>query len=289
MEGGTSQWSYTWHSVSARERVRTGASEVFMDLSSLPGYVVGFPHAMGVRDLGGQRAADGRLVRHGMLFRGAALIDLDEFQRAIVESWGLRKILDLRADGEVMGRADFVPATVSYERIPGMYSGQFPVDFSPEGIERIMEREGDSETFMSGLYSSMMFDNPAVHRLVEWVASGETPVYFHCTAGKDRTGVCAAVLLMLLGVPDKDIMAEFLLTNEYRAAEIGSMPKELHAWMGDITPEVWRRMAGVDGMNLQAAFDAVDARYPTREEYFRVEFGLDAGRLRALRDHLLVG
>lgn len=260
-----------------------------MDLVSLPGYVPGFPDTMGVRDLGGQRAADGRLVRHKTLLRGAALVDLDESMRAIVESWCLRSMLDLRADGEVVGRPDFVPAGARYERIPGMWTSDGrPVDFSPEGIERIMERERNPETFMAGLYASMMFGNAAVHRLVAWVASGETPVYFHCSAGKDRTGVCAAVLLMLLGVPDEDIIAEFLLTNEYRAAEIAHLPKELPAWMTDIAPEKLRRMAGVDETTLQTAFDAVDARHHTREEYFQSEFGLDGEGLRALRDRLLV-
>ncbi len=260
-----------------------------MDLVSLPGFVPGFPEAMGVRDLGGQRAADGRLVRHRMLFRGAALVDLDERMRAIVESWDLRSILDLRADGEVVDRPDFVPAGARYERIPGMWTSDgCPVDFSPRGIERIMEREHDPETFMRRLYVSMMFGNPAVHRLVAWVVTGKTPTYFHCSAGKDRTGVCAAVLFMLLGVPDEDIMAEFLLTNEYRAAEVKRLPEDLPAWMGGMTPERWRRMVGVDETNLQAAFDAVDTRHHTREEYFQLEFGLDVEGLRALRDRLLV-
>lgn len=260
-----------------------------MDLSSLPGYVAGFDHLMGVRELGGQVAADGRTVRHGMLYRGAALCNLDERRQTLVDAWHLRAILDLRAGGEVTERHDYAPAGVAYERIPGMYLDDgTPVDFSPQGIAQIMEREPDPESFMRNLYVSMMFGNPAVHRLVEWVGANRLPVYFHCSAGKDRTGVCAAVLLMLLGVPDKDIVREYLLTNEYRAEEIRNRPAELPAWMDNVTPEEWARMAGVDESNLMAIFEAVDARYSTREEYLAKEFGLDGAAIRSIRNRLLM-
>ncbi|MEE1158490.1 MAG: tyrosine-protein phosphatase [Atopobiaceae bacterium] len=261
-----------------------------MDENALPGAIVGFPSRMGVRDLGGLRGANGRPVRHGLLYRGSALIGLTEDQRDIVDDMGLALILDLRAAGELEGRPDYVPNGCEYVRISGMYDEDSEeVDFSPTGMLRIMERiQNNPVGFMRGLYASMKFQNPAVHELVDCLVREQVPLFFHCTAGKDRTGVCAAVVLMLLGVPDDEIVREFLLTNEYRSEIIHMSPEELPGSISENDRLNWAKINSVNEADLRYALDAVDERYGSREEYFEAEFGLDEGKLRALRDRYLV-
>lgn len=260
-----------------------------MELTSTPGYVAGFDSVMGLRELGGQQAADGRYVRHGMLYRGSALVGLSDEQRALVDGFDLRFILDLRAEGEVVGKPDYVPLGAEYVRIAGMYDDDgLEVDFSPMGIDRIVKRlRGNPEAFMRGRYVSMAFGNPAIHELVRRFAAGQAPLYFHCTAGKDRTGVSAAILLTLLGVPDDDIVREFLLTNEYRAPLINMRPEELPAGLSASDRENWAKINGVDEVDLRAVFAAIDERHSSREAYFRDEFGIDAKALSAIRDRYL--
>ena len=260
-----------------------------MDLTTLPGYVPGFRDTLGLRDLGGLEGADGRAVRHGLLFRGSSLVGLDEAERRRIDGLGLRLVLDLRATGEADGQDDYVPDGAEYLRISGMYDSQGrEVDFSPAGIDRISEQIADSpETFMSRLYGSMMFGNPAVHALVERMVAGQAPLYFHCTAGKDRTGVCAAVVLTLLGVPDERIVWEFLLTNSYRADIINNMPDDLPPHLQGADRERWAKVNSVSEGDLLAALAAVDERHATREDYFLQEFGLDGTALAALRDRYL--
>lgn len=260
-----------------------------MNDAMLPGAVIGFPATMGVRELGGLRGANGRPVRHGLFYRGSALAGLTSDQRAIVDAWGLGFILDLRARGEVEGKEDYVPRGAQYRRIGGMYdeSGE-EVDFSPAGIARMLDRILEApENFMEQLYVSMMFGNPAVHALVDCLVAGKVPIYFHCTAGKDRTGVCAAIILMLLGVSDDDIVQEFLLTNEYRAAIINMSPEELPEELSEHDREHWAKLNSVEESVLRKAFEAVDARYPSREAYFQDEFGLCEAALGHLRDRYL--
>ena len=260
-----------------------------MDLTKTSGYVAGFPNELSLRELGGMRSADGRSVRHGLLYRGSALLKLTDEQKAIVDGFGLRFILDLRAQGETEGKPDYVPAGAEYLRIGGMRDDDgLEVDFSPAGIGRIAEKiQSDPDSFMRDLYSSMMFDNPAVHELVRRFVAGEAPLYFHCSAGKDRTGVCAAVLLMILGVPDDEIIREFLLTNEYRAAIIGLRPEELPSFVSDVDRENWGKINSVRESDLRAALEAVDARYDSRDAYLEKEFGLDQALLAKVRDHYL--
>ena len=260
-----------------------------MDLTATTGYVAGFPQVMGLRDLGGLQATDGRRVRHGMLYRGSALVGLANEQKELVDGFGLRFILDLRAAGEAAGKEDYVPSGASYLRIGGMYDEEgAEVDFSPAGIERIAEAIAqDPSTFMRQLYASMMFGNPAVHELVRRFVAGEAPLYFHCTAGKDRTGVCAAVLLTMLGVPDDEIVREFLLTNEYRAPIINMAPEDIPAHISAQDRENWSKINSVQEVDLRHALAAVDERFATREAYFAQEFGIDAATLAMLRDAYL--
>lgn len=260
-----------------------------MDDAALPGAVAGFPPVMGVRELGGLRGADGRPVRHGLFYRGSALAGLSEQQRAVVDSLGLRFVLDLRAAGEVVGRQDYVPRGTEYKRIPGMYDDAGDeVDFSPVGIARIMaEVQANPARFMQRLYVSMMFGNPAVHELVRRLVAGQAPVYFHCTAGKDRTGVCAAIVLMLLGVPDDEIVREFLLTNQYRAELIHMRLEDMPPDASEHDRKNWANINSVREQDLRDALAAVDQRYASREEYFEHEFGLGAQELRGLRDRYL--
>lgn len=260
-----------------------------MDLTTTPGFVAGFRTELGLRELGGWKSADGRVVRHGLLYRGSALTGLNSKERRLVNKLGLRFILDLRAPGEVTGREDYVPAGAEYVRIGGMYIDDgTEVDFSPAGIARIMGRiQADQEHFLDDLYVGMMFGNPAVHALVDRLVHGTAPLYFHCTAGKDRTGVCAAVLLSLLGVPDDAILEEYLLTNIYRASIINMRPEELPEGISQLDRDNWARFNSVDAAQLKAALDAVDKRFGTREDYFRDEFGLDAAALESLRSRYL--
>lgn len=260
-----------------------------MNMQAAPGYVGGFAPTLNLRELGGWNATDGRTVRRGLLYRGSALVDLTDEERARIDSFGLRFILDLRAVGECEGRADYVPDGAEYLRIGGMYSEDGEeVDFSPAGISRIMDQiQSNPEHFLSNLYASMLFGNPAVHALVERFVRGQVPLYFHCTAGKDRTGVCAATLLMLLGVSDDAIVKDFLLTNEYRAEIINNPPSEFPAQIPVVTPDEWARMNGVAEETLRGTLAVIDKRYPTREDYFAAEFGIDSKGLAALRNRYL--
>ena len=259
-----------------------------MDLTTTPGYVPGFLDTFNLRDLGGIQARDGRRVRHGLLYRGSTLAGLDDAQRMLVDAFGLRFILDLRARGEAAEAEDYVPEGTAYLRVGGMRMADgSEVDFSPSGIGKMRDKiQTVGENFMLDLYTSMVFDNPAVHELVTHFAAQDAPLYFHCSAGKDRTGVCAAVLLVALGVPDEAIIADFLLTNEYRASIMRNVPAQLPPWVPDA--DTWAKINGVDEAAMQAVFAAIDQRYKTREAYLAEEFGLDATRLAELRDYYLV-
>jgi protein-tyrosine phosphatase len=118
------------------------------------------------------------------------------------------------------------------------------------------------------------------HRFAEFFAlllESNEPTVFHCTAGKDRTGFAAALVLHALGAPRQEVMRDYLLTNErLKMPELARnrLPPEASSVLWRVQPEF-----------LQAAFEAVERDYGGLEPYFKEGLGLgeaERGRLRSL-------
>ena len=99
---------------------------------------------------------------------------------------------------------------------------------------------------------------------------------FHCTAGKDRTGFAAALILSALGASRDVVMKDYLLTNTHY-----QMPERTTVTLSqDVLNVLWRVQEGF----LEAAFDAVDTEFGGVERYLKNQLGLDASRLQRLRE-----
>ena len=158
----------------------------------------------------------------------------------------------------------------------------------------------DFPAFRRNLYVSMVHGSPAMHALVERIAARRTPIYIHCSAGKDRTGVASAIILSILGASDEAILDDFVRTNEYLAQLIENVPDEIPDAFLRLIPEgmdmdaakqlmraIWPQANGVVRADMQAVLAAMDEGHASREEYLEEEFGLDAATLAELRDFYL--
>lgn len=152
-----------------------------------PGAEIKFEGANNFRELGGYRAADGRQVKYGLLYRGGNLDLLkSEADHARLASLGLREILDLRSAGESAAHPDPAVPGAHYQRVCGMRNVDgTEMDFSGQGIERLrQEKEAfersvgrpvhDFEWF-SALYREMPFRNPAYHALFALLEGRRVP------------------------------------------------------------------------------------------------------------------
>jgi len=276
-----------------------------------PGCLEGFSLEHNVRELGGYEVAGGRHVKRGVFVRCAALADLDADEVGLLGKLDLRSILDLRSRVESDATPDPIPAGVLFERVCAMrdengdeldfspeaiglpledvmklMSGGVPEDASPEERERlegVLRRMNDE---MAGYYTAMAFDNPAYRLMFDWIEKGEVPLLFHCTAGKDRTGVGAMLILLALGVSEGDALFDYDLTNVYRASCVKASLERAKDLIAR-SPELKTMVTMADGVDLalgQAVLRGVLERYGSYEAYFEAEYGLDQGRLEALRD-----
>ncbi len=160
-----------------------------------------------VRDLGGYAAGDGLSTRWLTLFRADGINRAKGADLERLRALGLRTVLDLRTPGELEDRGRFPAesAEMAYHHLPVIRE-------TWEAWET--DREVDPVTFLVSRYTEMLDEGAAALRAALEVMADPAsyPVVFHCAAGKDRTGVLAAVVLSLLGVADGDIAQDYGLS-----------------------------------------------------------------------------
>ena len=160
------------------------------------------------RDLGGHPTADGRRTRPGMVYRSAHLAHLNSEKPHPLESIRLRTLITLQSRLEVrhLGppRAEFLESGVRWEHIPIGDTW-----FREDGFHKIDTQPGNEHLVILTEFRNdwQMFFKLLAERDVY-------PLLFHCSAGRDRTGVGAAMLLEMLGVSRERIVADFLVSNE---------------------------------------------------------------------------
>jgi protein-tyrosine phosphatase len=166
-----------------------------------------FTGAFNFRDLGGYRGRAGQTVRWRTLYRADALHRLPDDELDQLAVMGVRSVLDLRTTSEV-----------DHGRIRAEHLGivHLHLPFIPDVWSRAeLDPDADPDEVLGQLYVAMLSAGaPAIAEALCTLAEpGQVPAVFHCTAGKDRTGVLAALVLALLGVDEDTILGDYALTE----------------------------------------------------------------------------
>ncbi len=257
-----------------------------------PGASIGIASLPNLRDLGGWPTADGGRVRHGLLYRSTDLGRLSDADMPAVDALGLRAVYDLRTESERTAEPDRVPAGADHVVLdvladePGAGPAELlDVPSDPAAAEAALG-DGRGAALMERGYRDIVGLSSAqrgYRRLFSDLARERNrPALFHCTTGKDRTGWASAVMLMLMGVSDDDVMAEYLLTNDQLLPALQPVFDHFASAGGD--PELLRSVFGVQPSYLEAALDEMRGRYGTIAGYVTDGLGLDAEVQEALRD-----
>jgi protein tyrosine/serine phosphatase len=251
-----------------------------------PGRWIPFEAGFNFRDLGGYPARDGTTVRWGRLYRADTLHRLSASDLSALRDLGLRTVVDLRAASEIddFGRLDLdaCPAP-AWHHVPMLDV----VVLRPNEAEEIDEPPAPTERSDPGAhYVELLGSGEAAVRVISLLArEGGLPAVFHCTAGRDRTGMVAAMVLELLGVPDDVIGHDYELTNEARSrsdAWIAQNEPEFAAYLARFSPD--QRVTR--GETILGFLAGLRARYGSVEQLL-VDRGLRPVDLDRLRGSLL--
>ncbi|GID09383.1 tyrosine-protein phosphatase [Actinocatenispora rupis] len=261
---------------------------------------LGLSGATNARDIGGYATARGP-VRTGRVYRSDALAKLTDDDLAALAGAGVTTVVDLRGQSEVdqLG-ADRLPPGVTAVHLPildattDLYRLLGELIGSRDAVRQRAElADGGGERFMTDMYRWFVSDEGARDRfgaLLRRIAdAGGTPLLYHCTAGKDRTGWTTAVLLTLLGVDRDTVYEDYLASNPIVREAAATMLAGLRGARVMAEPELLQPLLDVRPEYLAAAFDEVDRRFGTFDGFVADGLGLDAGVRAALADALLDG
>jgi protein-tyrosine phosphatase len=227
------------------------------------------------RDLGGYKRADGRETRFGKLYRADDLSKLTENDLMTLKELGINIAIDLRQSREVYAKPypillaedDFF----SYYNVP-LNDGLNAVDF-----------QGPSPPDLPTLYKSLLKDSSWLIKKVFEIllANPNGKAVFHCTVGKDRTGVIAALILSLSGVSEEDIVADYSCTYSYMQPHFEKMVENYKKINVDIQPQVLLSEPAF----MQELLDYLQQEFQETENYFSY-LGFDEREIQALKNIL---
>ncbi len=243
--------------------------------------------AVNFRDLGGNVTRDSRLVRRGLVFRSDHLSRLSPDDHAILQRLQLKMVCDLRSAHEQLKAPDLLPDDSSIRLLSLPVRDKF---FDPATAMKRL-KAGDhswlSMDFLVGLYRRYLDDfGPTWGSVMSFIAAGDNlPLVFHCTGGKDRTGICAALLLKTLGVEDEQILSDHLLSDACNAERLKPLFARLEALGIDAEKAGYYLQAPAEP--LVALFDHLKNVYGTAEDYLVNKGGLERATLSAIRLRLL--
>ena len=235
------------------------------------------------RSLGGQTTADGHRVRSDIVYRSAHLAEASDADLESLVELGIRTVFDFRNQGDLdaegSNRLPDGVEQISLPMVDPVNRSGARQNFALLSAEELEERFGNGKAFQWMKESSgrSVSDPGRSAQFGEFVrgllAPGAVPVLFNCSAGKDRTGWAASLLLLAVGVPEQQVVDHYLETNQHVApSRYGELLMPLATVHEDYFAEQMRVLADAWG-----SFD----------QYWADGLGLDDGHRRALRDLLL--
>jgi protein-tyrosine phosphatase len=243
------------------------------------------------RDLGGYPTRDGRRTRWGTLYRSGQLSELTDADLDYLSDLGIALVCDFRSPQEREAEPDRLPT----DPAPAVRELEiYTPGVDPSGLrDRIMsdDLEGlDLGGFLVEANRAFVTEfAPRYRTMFEAVlAGGNLPMVVHCTAGKDRAGVAAALLLLSVGVSEQTVLQDFLLTNHYTAQRVEETLlgiRILSLFRTD--PEEVRPLLLVEPRYLEAAFESMRAQDGSIEDYLGTTLGLSSEDRARLRELLL--
>jgi protein-tyrosine phosphatase len=250
------------------------------------------------RDLGGYETADGHFVRWGKIYRSGVLSDLTAEDFTYLDQLDIHVICDFRTAQENATNPEiWVPgAQVTHISLPiGSGSSKDVSKDNGPTMDSILASNPSPtqlKEWLTKIYGRFAFTNaPEYAKVFTQLKEDHLPLLYHCAAGKDRTGVFSAFLLLTLGVPENTVLADYALTDKYLKDGMSSdASKKLlasNSALAHLTAEQRQVMMAADPEYLKSTLRQIEIKYGTFDNYRRTELGVSDGDVARLRARLL--
>lgn len=224
--------------------------------------VLGFEGISNFRDLGGYQTSDGRTVKWGQLYRSATFTHASRSDLTYLQMLNLDALIDFRSTAEKDQEPNVLPQPPGFEiiEIPTLDDGNKAVAEIMERVETGNFDGFDPDDFM--LEANRQFAStftPQFRQFMHTILGRNgKPVVWHCSAGKDRTGFAAAILLRTLGVPPETILADYMQSKSHAVDARRTDLLMIRLFAGQEAEEKIRMIMGVEEPWLEMAFSTID-------------------------------
>ena len=243
------------------------------------------PGSINFRDMGGYRTRDGRQVKWRQLFRCGALSMLSPAAVTAFAELDIGVICDLRRVDEAQGNPTPVNAPFDVRQHIPIEPGSN--DMLRASIRDTSQSAADRVRFMTDITRELARNHHAEYRLLfDYLQGCEGGFLFHCSAGKDRTGFGAALILAALGVDNETIMADYLLTNEAICLRTFMQTRMRVFYGAEFDNASLEAVGGVRADYLHAALQEIQANHGTMEAYLDT-IGVDGSAREMLQNRYL--
>lgn len=245
------------------------------------------------RDIGGYQTIDGRSIRWGMLYRSDRLSKLRSRDKPTLQRMNLYSVIDFRSVYERERSPDRLPAeyNIKYIALPILDEGNAMIGKDIRDRIKNGNITGiDPHAMLIGANQEFVVDFREQYRaflkiLLE--AEGQA-VLWHCTSGKDRAGFAAALILTLLGVPEKTVFEDYLLTNRYLQPSLRRQLQIVRLVKGHKVRDLLHGFTIANEAFLRTAFDTVAREFGSFDAYIRDGLGITHDEVNLLKSRYLV-
>ena len=245
-----------------------------------------FDGTSNTRELGGYKTEDGRSLKWGVLYRSDKLSELTDADQEYLLQLGIKRVIDFRSSEEKQNEPDQLPSTLKYIEMPIEADGAI----RPK-VEAILKGDlnEDVGAILVETNKEFISDFSGVYKgFIESLIENQEPTLFHCTAGKDRAGFAAALVLLAVGVPEKIVIEDYMKTNKYTEETIQDYINKINLYsLGSVDAEILRPLLGVEERFIRAALDEIKQKYGSVENFIRDELKIRDESIIELKNFLL--
>lgn len=244
------------------------------------------------RDLGGYETTDGHFVRWGLIYRSGVLTYLTDSDLTYLATLNVKVVCDFRTPQENSTAPEKWTSDASVQHL-SVPIGTGSRDKPTVSLQTLLADHPSTEELRGRLeksYQQMVLDAaPQYATVFRQLSDDHLPLLYHCTAGKDRTGIFSALLLIALGVPETTVLVDYELTNQYLGANQAQQATIAKASpeMASLTPEQKRVLMAADPAYLQSALAAIHLKYGDFDNYRRTALGVSDAEMKQIKTRLL--
>lgn len=230
------------------------------------------------RTVGNIKNTEGRTLKEGRFYRSAHLHKLKKRSFDRFDELGIKEIIDLRNSKEIAQKPDQIPAENTYKKYSAFEDEGDQLSQAKKLVLKGKVNASDADKRMIDFYREYVTENPeTIKTIITEVLESKDPVLYHCTAGKDRTGIITALILTILKFDKETIYNDYLLSNNYRKNLVQKrlrLANTLHFLYPKMDLQVLEKLSWVEKRYLDAAFEEINKKYGSADAYIQQVLGI---------------